>query len=111
MPVKAPYHSFSILHLTGMRRRRALPGTLPPDQESTWKGGTEKWTLVAEYHTASGMATDVPDVVDAMYHHVAEYMHAGDLRMDDNNVGSPIDFHMCGGWCRRRYAACTGIVR
>ena len=43
------------------------------------------------------MATDVPDIVDAMYHHVAddaEYMHAGDLRMDDNHVGSPTDFHM-----------------
>ncbi len=35
--------------------------------------------MVAEYHTASGMATDVPDIVDAMYHNVAEYMHAGDL--------------------------------
>jgi hypothetical protein len=58
------------------------------------KGATEKWTLVAEYHTASGMATDVPDIVDAMYHHVAEYMHAGDLRMDENHVGSPTDFHM-----------------
>jgi len=58
------------------------------------KGATEKWTLVAEYHTASGIATDVPDIVDAMYHHVAEYMHAGDLRMDENHVGSPTDFHM-----------------
>ncbi len=45
MPVKAPHHSFSILHLTGMRRRRALPGALPPDQQSTWKGGDGEMDL------------------------------------------------------------------
>ena len=58
------------------------------------KGATEKWTLVAEYQTASGMATDVPDIVDAMYYHVVDFMHAGDLRMEENHVGSPTDFHM-----------------
>jgi hypothetical protein len=61
---------------------------------SAGKGATEKWTLVAEYPTASGMATDVPDIVDAMYHHVEDFMHAGGLRMDENHVGSPTDFHM-----------------
>ncbi len=40
------------------------------------------------------MATDVPDIVDAMYHHVEEYMHAGGLCMDENHVGTPTNFHM-----------------
>ncbi len=58
------------------------------------KGVMEKWTLVAEYPTTSGMALYVPDIVDSMYHHVKEYMHACCLRMDENRVGSPKDFHM-----------------
>ena len=58
------------------------------------KGATEKWTIVAEYPTTCGMGSDVTDIVDAMYHHVGEYMHASDLRMDENHVGSPTDFHM-----------------
>ena len=40
------------------------------------------------------MATDVPDIVDAMYRHAEEHMHTGGLCMDENHVGSPTDFHM-----------------
>ena len=56
--------------------------------------GTSGPTVVAEYPTTSGMATDVPDIVDAMYRHAEEHMHTGGLCMDENHVGSPTDFHM-----------------
>jgi hypothetical protein len=94
MPVKALHNSFSILNLTGMRRRREFQARCHQTNNPRGKGTTETWTLVAEYPTTSGMATDVPDIVDAMYHDFEEYMHACVLRMDENHVRSPTDFHM-----------------
>ncbi len=49
----------------------------------------DKWAVVAEYPTTSGMATDVPDILDAMYRHTCKYMHASGLCMDENHVGYP----------------------
>ena len=35
----------------------------------------DKWTVVPEYPTGSGMALDVSDIVDAMHNYAEEYMH------------------------------------
>ena len=92
MPVTAPQDALAFHDHTGMRRRRAYSGavtqqpecfqTSKPRLTDAMEDTRDKWTVVAEYPTTSGMATDAE-----------EYMRANGLCMDEKHVGSPTDLH------------------
>ena len=72
------------LECAGGEHTEALCHQTSKPQTDAMEDTRDYWSVqvVAEYPTTSGMATDMTDIVDAMYRHAEEHMHSGSLCMD-----------------------------